>query len=263
MNKKKKKQLFLLIVFIAMAILVVVGATFAYFIASVNSAVNAVSMTAAEFKVEMKDDVSLMKTSLIPSAEKYVDRATILRLDENGDFKRPYEEDGIKIRKDTACIDDNNQEICSIYTFTIINPMTTTEFPANVTLNPAVNSFSNLYFKVVNEEKKVVQEATHIKDDREFTYDADGKKVFQDTSKISPIPIPGINVTLPKATIDETTGKVIPSEATFSIILWIMETGENQTREDASQVFAGTVVIQSSGINGGGITGTLTAGGEE
>lgn len=263
MNKKKKKQLFVLIVTAAIVILAIVGATFAYFIATVNSAVNAVSMTAAEFKVEMTDDVSLMKTALIPSAEIYVDRSTIERLDENGDFIKPYEQDGVTIRKDTACIDDNNQEICSIYTFTIINPMTSTDLPAYVTLHPSVNSFTNLYFKVVDEEKNVVHEATHIKDEREFTYDANGNKVFTDTSRIESIPITGINVTLPKAQIDENTGKVIPTEATFSIILWIMETGENQTREDANQVFAGTVTIQSSGANGGGITGMLTAGGEE
>lgn len=263
MKKKQKKQLFILIIFIATIILVTVGATFAYFTATINSAVNAVSMTAAEFKVEMKDDTSLIKTSIIPSAELYVDRATIQRLDENGDFIKPYELDGELVREKTACIDDNLQEICSIYTFTILNPMTTTDLPVLVTLNPTINSFTNLYFKVVDENKNVVMEATHIKDDREYSYDGNGNKVFEPDSKISSIVLSGIDITLPKATEDEKTGEIIPSEATFSIILWIMETGENQTIEDASQVFAGTITIQSSGENGGGITGMLTAGGEE
>lgn len=263
MNKKKKKQLFTLIIFIATIILITVGSTFAYFSASVSSEENVVSMTAAEFKVEMKDDTSLIKTGIIPSAEKYVDAATIKRLDENGDFIKPYEENGELITEETACIDDNMHEICSIYTFTILNPMTTTDLPVYVTLNPTINSFSNLYFKVVDEEKNVVQEATHIVDDRDYTYDENGKKVYDSSTKISPIVLSGIDITLPKATKDEASGTVTPSEATYSIILWVMETGKDQTREDASQVFAGTITIQSSGANGGGITGMLTAGGEE
>jgi predicted ribosomally synthesized peptide with SipW-like signal peptide len=74
MSKKKKKQLFILIIFIAAIILITIGSTFAYFSATVSSVENAVSMTAAEFKVELTDDTSLIKSSLIPSAELYVDR---------------------------------------------------------------------------------------------------------------------------------------------------------------------------------------------
>lgn len=262
MSKKKKSQLFIMFIYLATIIVTIVGATFAYFSASVKSQENAVGMTAAVFKVELEEDTSLIKTKLIPSEEIYVDRATIQRLDENKNFIKPYEENGEIVTKKTACIDDNMMEICSIYTFTIINPMTTTELPAYVTLNPSINSFTNLYFKIVDENKNVVMEATHIKDDREFTYDSEGKKVFKDT-KISPIVLSGINVTLPKATKDEKTGVVTPSKATYSIILWINEIGKDQTRQDGSQVFAGGVKVESSGANGGGITGMLTAGGEE
>ena len=264
MNKKKKSQLFIMIVYVATIIVTLVGATFAYFSASVKSKENAVGMTAAVFKVELEDDKDLIKTKLIPSEEIYVDRATIERLDENKNFIKPYEDENKELVKaKTACIDDHLNEICSIYTFTIINPMTTTELPAHVTLIPSINSFSNLYFKIVDENKNVVMPATHIKDDRPYTFDEKGKKVFAANSQISPIVLSGINVTLPKATKDEKTGKVIPSKATFSIILWIMETGNNQTRVDGSQVFAGGIKVESSGANGGGITGTLTAGGEE
>ena len=261
MDKKKKKQIFALIIFISTVILIVIGSTFAYFNASVSSIVNAVSMTAAEFKVDLDDDTSLIKTSLIPSAELYVNRATIERLDEDKNFIKPYEENGEKVIAKTACIDDNLQEICSIYTFTIINTMQNAELPVVVTLNPTVNSFQNLYFKVVDENKNVVQEATHIIDDREYTLDASGNKIYEAGSRITPIEIEGIDVTLPKATIEN--GTVIPSTATYSIILWIMETGKDQTADDSKQVFAGAINIQAGGVDGGGITGMLTAGGEE
>ena len=261
MDNKNKKQIFSLIVGIATIILVAVGSTFAYFSANVSSNEGALDATAAVFKVELVDDTSLIKTALIPSAEKYVDLATIPRVDENGEFLKPYEEDGNKITDKTACIDDNLNEICSIYTFTIQNPMTEYELPVYVTLTPTINTFKNLYFKVLDSEQNIVMGKTHIVDDREFTLDTNGDKVYEPDSKMSPIVISGIDITLPRATV--TDGKVVPSEATYSIVLWIDETGYDQTTEDSLQVFTGGVRIESSGSDGGGITGVMTAGGNE
>ena len=130
--------------------------------------------------------------------------------------------------------------------------MTTNELPARVTLHPTVNSFSNLYFKVVDKEKNVVMGATHIINEK-----------TEEGEKPASIVLDGINVKLPKATKDQKTGDVIPSTATYSIIIWIMETGEDQTIEDSSQVFAGTIQVESIGADGGGITGVFSAGGEE
>lgn len=264
MDKRKKKQLFSLIVAIATMILILVGSTFAYFSANVSSNEGAVGTTAAEFEVALVDDTSLIKTALIPSAEIYVDYATIPRVDENGSFLKPYkDEKGKLITEDTACIDDNLNEICSIYTFTIQNPMTSYELPALVTLIPSVNTFQNLYFKVLDSEQNVVMDAHHLVDDREYTLDQSGNKVFAEGSKMSSIVLDGIDVTLPKATIDPETKKVIPSEATYSIVIWIMETGKDQTDEDSMQVFAGGIKVESSGVDGKGITAVITAGGEE
>lgn len=252
MEKKNKTKLFILIVYASTLIVTIIGATFAYFSASVSSDENAVSLTAGEFKIELTDDTSLIKSKLIPSAEIYVNRASYMRLDDNNNFIHPYEKDGQKVIEKTACIDDNLQEICSIYTFTIVNPMTTNELPARVTLHPTINSFANLYFKVVDNEKNVVMEATHIVNEK-----------TPEGEKPSSIILDGIELTLPKATKDKDSGKVIPSTATYSIILWIMETGTDQTIEDGSQVFAGSIQVESIGADGGGITGVFSAGGEE
>lgn len=257
MKIKSKGQYFILIVYALTIIVTIIGATFAYFTAMVSSNENAVSMLAAEYKIELEDDTSLIKTKLIPSAEIYVDRASYLRIDEDKNFIPPYEEDGEKVLDKTACIDDNLQEICSIYTFTIINPMTSNELPARVILNPTVNSFENLYFKVVDEEKNVVQEATHITNKVGSEPDGTG------SDKPEPIVIDGIEVKLDKASVDASTGKVVPTTATYSIIMWIMETGENQTQSDGNRLFAGGIVVESSGADGGGITGVFSAGGEE
>ena len=128
MDKRKKKQIFTLIVFVAIIILIGVGSTFAYFNANVSSEESAIDIGAAVFEVDLQDDTSLIKSNIIPSKEKYVNMA-IERLDENGNFIKPYEEDGKTITDQTVCIDDNLNEICSIYTFTVKNTMTDIELP--------------------------------------------------------------------------------------------------------------------------------------
>jgi hypothetical protein len=261
MDNKKKKQIFSLLVAIATIILIAVGSTFAYFSATVSSNEGAIKTTAAVFEVDLVDDTSLIKTGLIPSEEIYVDYATKYRVDENGEFLKPYKKDGVTIREKTACIDDNLNEICSIYTFTVQNPMTQYDLPIYVTMMPSVNTFKNLYFKVLDSKQEEIVSKTHLYDDREFTLDANGDRVFAEGSKMSSIVLDGIDVTIPKA--KEENGKVIPSEVTFSIIMWIDETGYDQTKEDSMQVFTGGIKVESSGADGGGITGIFTAGGEE
>lgn len=259
MKRTNKRQFFILIVYVSTIIVSIIGATFAYFTATVASGENAVSTTAAEFKIDLDDDTSLIKSKLIPSAEKYVDMASYLRLNEDGEFIHPYEENGQTIIDKTACIDDNLNEICSIYTFTIINTMTNTELPARVLLKPTINTFKNLYFKVIDKEKNVVMGATHLTNEKETPTEP----VDPVDDKPEAIILDGIDIKLPKATKDEKTGEIIPTTATYSIILWIMETGKDQTKEDGKQIFAGGIQVESSAVNGGGITGVFSAGGVE
>lgn len=258
MNDKQKKLIFSLIVAIAIVILIGVGSTFAYFSAAVSSEENAVSMGAAVYKLSLIDDTSLIKSQIIPSAEKYVDLATIPRVDENGDFIKPYEKDGQLITDKTVCIDDNLNEICSVYTFTIQNTMTDMDLPLYITLVPSVNTFDNLYYKVLDDKQNVVIEATHLVDDREYELGPNGEKIYEEGSRMSPAVLTNINKTLPKA-VDKDT----PSEVTYSIVMWVMETGKDQTKLDGGQIYAGTLNVNASGADGYGITGVFTATGVE
>lgn len=274
MDKRKKKQIFTLIVFVAIIILIGVGSTFAYFSATVSSGESAIDIGAAVYEVDLLDDTSLIKSDIIPSKEKYVDMA-IDRLDENGEFIRPYEEDGKTITDHTVCIDDNLNEICSIYTFTVQNPMTEMELPLYITIVPSVNTFTNLKFKVIeilkNEETgyyvNEVMQGTWLVDSRYFVDDAtgayvkdeDGNKIAKpnfDELSANPLPLTGINKILPPATDKEN-----PTTTTYSIVLWVDEIEENQTKQDSGQVFAGGIVVTASGADGSGITGVFSAGG--
>ena len=283
MDNKKKKTLFGIIVAIAVIILIGVGSTFAYFSASVTAA-NSISATAAEFNIDLEEDASLIKTKIIPSIEEYVDIAS-RRVNANGEFLKPYkesEESDKLITDGTVCIDDNLNEICSIYTFTIKNPNTENDLPLYITLDPAVNTFENLYYKVLeyNTETKQFDEvisATQIIDNRYKTYEYTNPKTNKTSIKYEknettgewikkdnfdelekePIILTGINKTLAKA-IDENT----PSKVTYHIVTWIMETHEDQTHEDSGRKFAARLTV-ATGPEGTGITGVFSSAGTE
>lgn len=274
MDNKKKKQLLVAIIYLATLVVTIVGATFAYFSAMTQSEENAVSMTAAVYKLSLEEDISLIKGQIIPSKEKYVDMA-INRLDASGNFLKPYDENGKIITDKTVCIDDNLNEICSIYTFTVVNPMTETDLPISLILKPTVNTFTNMKYKVIkitqseDSSYKVNQltPARWLVDDRYeidestggYAKDFFGHKVEKPNFaelEISTIKVEGMNETLPKA-ISELT----PSKATYSIVMWVEEIDEDQTAQDSGQIFAGGIIVEASGSDGNGITGVFSAGG--
>lgn len=264
MNDKSKKNLLFIFIAFAFIILISVGATFAYFSAIITSNENAVSVKAAEFKISLEDDTDLMKSNLIPSKKEYVDLAISRRLDENGNFKKPYTDPDTNelIIENTTCIDDRKNEICSIYTFTVKNEMTNNDLPLYITINPSVNTFENLYFVVLDEEHNEVITKTKLVDDREFTLEGE-TKVYTPGSTISPVVLTNINTTLAKATIDENTQEVIPSTVTYSIVMWIDETDLDQTEEDSGKIFAASLKVQASGADGKGITAVMGSSGVE
>lgn len=277
MGERKKKLILLSLITFSIIILAVVGSTFAYFTATISSNEGAVGSTAAEFSIDLIDDTSLIKGNLIPTIEKYVDIASTRKRDD--DFARPFKDPdtGITVIDKTTCIDDNLAEICSVYTFTVVNEMTKNDAPIYVSLHPSTNTFENLYIKVLDSNKNIVENSRiHLIDNRYETEEVDGvikykkdeegnwiEKPNFNSLNIEPVYIDSIQATLPKATKDEETGEVIPSTATYSIVMWIMETGQDQTKADGKKVFAASLKVNVGSADGGGITGVFSAGGVE
>lgn len=274
MGNRKNRKFFVSIIYVATLVVTLIGSTFAYFSAMTQSDDNAVSLNAAVYRLELTDDTSLIKAQIIPSKEKYVNLA-IKRLDEKGTFLKPYQENGKTIIEDTVCIDDNLNEICSIYTFTVINPMTDMELPIQLKLKPTVNTFTNMKYKVIkivnNEETgyEVIEltPARWLVDDRyeidsetgAYVKDEFGNKIEKDNFaelSVSTILVEGLNETLPKA---ESTSN--PSTATYSIVMWVEEIEKDQTEQDSGQIFAGGIIVETAGEDGNGITGVFSAGG--
>lgn len=277
MSEQKKKIILSMLIIFSVIIIIVIGSTFAYFSATIVSE-DRIDVSSAEFALSLEEDADLIKSNLIPSIEEYVDIASS-RLNEAGDdFFKPYEdEQGNLIKEKTACIDDNQNEICSIYTFTIISEMTKVDTPLYITLIPTSNTFENLYIKILDENKEVVPGSKmQVIDYRYETEEVDGvikykkdedgnwiKKENFDELPVQPLVLESINKILPRATKDEETNEIIPSKQTYSIVMWIMELGKEQNIEDANKIFTSTLRVSASGPDGGGITGTISAIGKE
>ena len=277
MSDQKKKIILSMLIIFSSIIIILVGSTFAYFSATVGSE-DKINVSSAEFALSLEDDTDLIKKSLIPSIEEYVDIASS-RLNQTGDdFFKPYEDEkGNLIKEKTACIDDNQNEICSIYTFTIISEMTKVDTPLYITLTPTSNTFENLYIKILDENKKEVPGSkmqvidyryeTEVVDGViKYKKDEDGywiRKENFDELPVQPLVLESINKILPRATEDEETKEIIPSKQTYSIVMWIMELGREQNIEDSNKIFTSTLRVSASGPDGGGITGTISAIGKE
>ena len=148
MNNKKTALIFIVIV--AMVILIISGATFAWFSALISSENNAVNLSSATLDISLVEDLSLIKGRVIPSAEEYVDIAS------------KYRNESGEIDKNKYCIDDNGYEICSVYKFTVINNSLDNPVPLYFTLKPNINNFTYLYFKVLDSDFNEVMGKTHL-----------------------------------------------------------------------------------------------------
>lgn len=274
MEEKKKKTILYLLICLAIIILVGVGSTFAYFSATVGSEEEAVSTTAAEFKIGYTDDKELIKSHLIPSEEQYVDKS-LTRYDDKGNLLKPdKKEDGswVDDKRGTVCVDDNNNDICSVYSFTISNEITENTLPIYITMKTSVNNFENLYYKVLDSEYNEIISATRLQDDRYQTNDETGEFLKDETGNlipkenfekltITPTSLTNANTTLAKATMVD--GVLQPSSVTYHFVVWIMETHNKQNESDGGKVFAGTMYVSASSKEGTGITGMISAAGVE
>ena len=138
MNDNKSRDIFYGVVAIATLIVALVGATLAYFSISASSSEGAVGAKAAVVSIEYNDgqQVSAQADKLIPASYEVV--------------KKVYERNRANFTDEgepemNVCLDDNDQQVCSIYRFTIRSDV---ERTLTATLNSESNSFSYLAYAV-------------------------------------------------------------------------------------------------------------------
>ena len=314
-NNGKGMSIFYGVIGVATLIITIIGATFAYFSASTNSAENAATAQGAVLKLAFDDDASGHKENLIP-----ID-VTLPEFN-NGPFVGAGEND---------CKDINGNFICSVYEFTIENP---SDSPAAQriygSIKPSINSFSNFKIAVfkgtiadvrANERtqefertvvdcdqptwnEKTFDHKTQICLSRAKTIDSDttvtAGQTFTWTEKVG-FDVDGTaieeytedyenpldkNITFTKNEDDAIRKHVIANKGdlvltatsaaegstitvpaweqvldkgekmTYTIVMWIPETGTNQ-KDDQGKSFAAGVYFTTEG-SGTGVTGVLS-----
>ncbi len=116
-NKKNNRELFYVVIGFLTLVITIIGATFAYFSASVSSAENAIYTEAADISLELTEDPSGIKTRIVP-----VDEFTSHSLFSTGGYVGAKQ--SLLSTDDNNCVDGAGNPFCSVFTFTVTNPST-------------------------------------------------------------------------------------------------------------------------------------------
>ena len=267
MENKKGSGIFLGVIGVATLIVAIIGATFAFFGANAMSAENAVTAGGAVLKLGYTENPDGLNYNLIP-AEDYLALFAGMNEDEW------YGED-----EDKRCIDENGNEICGIYEFTIGNPSFTTQQKlfgnVKVVTGAEETMFQNLYFSIY-ENGQEVMEATPFSeindegiiqltglandlipsslDKSNDDFDEDDPSTYTKVCKTS---LDSSEVFLASEASAEKPC-TISNTKTYEMILWIHETGSDQTEADSGKMFAAGINFTSA-QGDVGVTGIISA----
>jgi len=236
-------NIFLGVVGIATLVVAIIGATFAWFSATANSADDAVNVGSTTVELNFDDKTNtLLKSNLIPAKEVIASYGGL-----NSTYIAQTGEDG----KSLQCVDDNGNSICSIYEFTVSNPTNAAQ-DLTFTLNVVNNTFTNLKYKIYEGTAKPAQGATNG-----ITYNLadDGR-----TEATSGNTVEKIEDTFPSTGGSETLSAISgllagQTSKTYTMLIWIDEANEKQNTEDAGKALTAGLTVSTG--EGEGITGVI------
>ena len=253
MEDRRGNGIFLGVVSIATLIVAIIGATFAYFSASTQSANNAVSLQAYEFKLgldmeQIYPEHPEAASGLIPLKAA----ATISGAEAPNNTNILY---ALNVARN-RCVDDNGMQVCALYKVTIKNqggnPMTltgtleTTKNEKGSEESETATPFQNLTYQgVTGELNSLILDGTSQK-----VKEAVGEKIT-----ISNIFVSG-------ATINQTTGFVEQEGVGEGyVLIYLNDNNSNQSGEMGAK-YEGKLTY-SSGDGGNALTGTFRIGGTD
>ena len=239
-NNNNGKGIFYGVIGVATLVVAIIGATFAYFAASTNSADDAVSAASSTVSALQFNEVNNgIKDNLIP-------------IDAVNKYKAKFPA-VVGLTAD-SCKDKNHNNICSTYQFTVTNPNEQAQ-QVYFYLEPSSNTFTNLHYTIF----KGTPTTYNVKGEQvtDGGKAANGAVVVKDTQLT-------LNSTT-RISLDNLS-QVLPAKggATYTIVLWIHETNGDQTTIDAGKTFTGGVRISTGILDGegnatSGVTGILAA----
>lgn len=273
-NERKGRGLFYFVIAFAVIIIAVVGATYAYFTATAITGANDITTGSANVTLGLEIDNSGANYKLIPAEENVVKYAYSQQKDitysetecdiyDTDEMGSPTETCKVykKIHNST-CVDDSGAEVCSAYSYTVINNNSSAQ-TLTMYLGTTKNEFANLWFAVytdtgVDSEGKPIRTRISEPAPVSKTAGTDGEVM------ITPIVVEDNeeqtayfnSLAYPTLTADNPT-------KTYTIVLWIKEmkgdsdpSNDDQTEVDGNgKTFNGYVKVTSG--NGNGVTGEI------
>lgn len=259
MSDNRKRDIFYGVVAVATLIVALIGATLAYFSISASSNEGAVNAQAATVSITYEDgqQVSAQADKLIPATLDVVKKAYELN-----EFTAESEGD----TSANQCTDSNNQQVCSIYRFTVKSDV---ERTISATLNSEHNGFTYLSYAVRDVTNG---EWLKLKGNDEFHSISlcDNDDLSEETG--DPIPdndcftkagdIKTYNSFASNSIFGYTTGeetekvtkKVATTTQVYDLIIFIDENNQLQNIDQGKQ-FKGTIVVD---VMDGGLSGQIT-----
>ena len=233
MDNNKSRGIFLGVLSVATLIVSIIGATFAYFIASDSGTTGAAQAGAANVAgtLTLSETVDY-RQNMIPVTE------TIMKTS----YKRTGEVTGNgtgRCEGYSAAGGNTVYNLCSIYQFTVSNSASIAQtIYASLTAN--TNTFTNLKYCIF-----------------------EGEAGTSDTTKVAcrNMPTEGNTDSNIFSEVIPAKDGTTPGTHTYTLVMYINETTGDQTTADSGKTFAGTISITSSdGTNK--MTGALTAKGK-
>lgn len=226
MDNNKSRGIFLGVLSVATLIVSIIGATFAYFVASANGNEGAAKAGAANVAgtLTLSETVDY-RQNMIPVTE------TLMKTS----YKRTDAATGTgtgRCEGYSAAGGNTVYNLCSIYQFTVSNSASIAQtIYASLTAN--TNTFTNLKYCIF-----------------------EGEAGTSDTEKVA-----CRNMPAEKSTDSNIFSELIPATTgthTYTLVMYINETSEDQTTADSGKTFTGTISI-TSGDGSNYMTGALTA----
>lgn len=127
------------------------------------------------------------------------------------------------LQETNKCVDINGYSACSMYEFTINNDSDVAQ-TINVTMTPLENGYQNLEFMLYNETiDEIDADSTPIITNDKLTYNS-----------LTPI------------TFNDLTETILANnDVTYTLVLYIYDTGENQIDEDLNKNFRANINVNS------------------
>ena len=249
MENKRGSEIFLGVVGVATLLVAIIGATFAYFSATAKSGNEAVHVQAATLSLGYgESDETKLLSAMIPAHYGIAKTAAF------------------KERTQDICVDDNGNQVCSIYKFRIGNPSATTKMTIEGSIKSVKNEFTNLSFAIWKGDIDRMDDITSLDDPllNATLMPASGEtQAFgfkQDLIGFSGVAggadFKEKNPFTYASPEDISTGTNVVD---YTMLIWINEAGEDNVAE-AGKMFTATVTFNTTASSEGqaaGVTGII------